>query len=76
MCDVTDAKAVQNLAEEIVSEFGRIDVLVTAAGIQCRQSVLDIQIQNWDRVINTNLNGTFYCAKLLGDIWFRQKKDE
>lgn len=66
VCDVIDADEVQSCADNLVKKFGTVDVLVTAAGIQHRQSFLDFSEMEWRRVIDTNLNGTFHCAQSFG----------
>jgi gluconate 5-dehydrogenase len=61
--DVSDPRAVEGMVASIVEQYGRIDVLVTTAGIQHRSPVLDFSVIEWNRIIQTNLNGTFYCAQ-------------
>ncbi len=62
--DVTDASAVQRAAEETAQALGRIDILVASAGITGpNAAVWDYPIAEWDRVIDVNLNGVFYCAR-------------
>ena len=62
--DVTDAAAVQRAAEETARTLGRIDILIACAGITGpNASVWDYPIADWDRVIDVNLNGVFYCNR-------------
>jgi NAD(P)-dependent dehydrogenase (short-subunit alcohol dehydrogenase family) len=62
--DVTDTTAVQRAADETVSALGKIDILVACAGITGpNASVWEYPVADWDRVIDVNLNGVFYCNR-------------
>jgi NAD(P)-dependent dehydrogenase (short-subunit alcohol dehydrogenase family) len=47
----------------LLQEFGKIDVLVNNAGVQTWKALLDLEEAEWDRVIDTNLKGTFLCSQ-------------
>jgi NAD(P)-dependent dehydrogenase (short-subunit alcohol dehydrogenase family) len=47
----------------VLQEFGKIDVLVNNAGVQTWKALLDLEEAEWDRVIDTNLKGTFLCSQ-------------
>jgi len=67
--DVSDPDAVSNLAERVAEEFGRVDFIVNNAGAargSDRVPVVDVAIEDWEKVINVNLNGTFYMSKVFG----------
>jgi 3-oxoacyl-[acyl-carrier protein] reductase len=57
--DVTDAAAVRRAVTALVDAFGRIDVVVTNAGIIHRAPLVDVTEAEWDQVIAVNLKGTF-----------------
>lgn len=61
--DVGDPQAVQALVQQTLDHFGRIDMLVTLAGIVAPARFLDISATQWDRVLTANLTGTFLCMK-------------
>lgn len=62
--DVTDAERVQRAAEESEELLGRIDLLVTSAGITGPNGkTWEYPPEAWQQVINVNLNGTFYCCR-------------
>jgi len=62
--DVSDFKSVQNMVENIIDDFGRIDILINNAGIMPEHhSILDIPIDEWEKVIKVNLTGYFNVAK-------------
>ena len=63
VCDVLDAHAVRTLANKLVAKFGQIDVLITAAGVQHRQPILEFTAKEWQRILDVNLTGTFHCAQ-------------
>jgi NAD(P)-dependent dehydrogenase (short-subunit alcohol dehydrogenase family) len=61
--DVTNAADVQRVVQEIINGFGRLDVLVNAAGVTSFGSAESLTEQEWDRVLNINLKGTFLCCR-------------
>lgn len=61
--DVGDKAAVDAAVDAVVERFGHIDVLFNVAGIIGRQSLLESTEEQWRRVIDTNLNGTFFCMQ-------------
>ena len=63
VCDITDPDAVSGLAERVVSETGRIDVLVNNAGIRVTGDVIGTSIEDWDRLMAVNLRAVFLACK-------------
>lgn len=61
--DVRDPERAQASMSELAERRGRIDVLVNAAAIAPMTGVLDISPEQWQRVIDTNLNGVFYMSQ-------------
>jgi 3-oxoacyl-[acyl-carrier protein] reductase len=62
-CDVTDEAQVQTLMEAAAAHFGRVDVLVNNAGLGGTASVLDMTNEQWFRVLDVTLTGTFRCTR-------------
>ena len=62
-CDVTNRKQVEGMIEQTVHELGRIDILVTCAGIIRDNLLFKMTDDDWDAVIDTHLKGTFLCAQ-------------
>ncbi len=60
--DVSDKEACSKAAEEILSDFGKLDVLVNNAGITRDGLFMRMSSDNWEAVINTNLTGAFYMT--------------
>jgi meso-butanediol dehydrogenase/(S,S)-butanediol dehydrogenase/diacetyl reductase len=61
--DVSDPGAVAGVFRRLDDVWGGLDVLINNAGISLRHRFLDITEAEWRRVIDTNLNGVFYCAR-------------
>jgi 3-oxoacyl-[acyl-carrier protein] reductase len=61
--DITDRRAVSSAVDTMVRRYGRIDILVNNAGIIVRDSILELSHEDWQRVMNVNINGTFNCCK-------------
>ena len=62
-CDVTDEEQQQACAARIVEEHGRIDAVVTCAGIIGGGAVHDLALMQWQRQLDVNLTGTFLTCK-------------
>lgn len=61
--DVANAKQVETMFLEMERELGNVDILVNNAGYETVNHVLDMDVEEWDRVINVNLKGPFLCSK-------------
>jgi NAD(P)-dependent dehydrogenase (short-subunit alcohol dehydrogenase family) len=61
--DVVDVASVRAGVDSVVSEFGRLDVLVNNAGLNIPQGVFDVDEASWDTVLDTNLKGTFFATQ-------------
>jgi NAD(P)-dependent dehydrogenase (short-subunit alcohol dehydrogenase family) len=64
--DVNDVTALERVREACLAAFGRIDILVCAAGITKRVSTLQMAETDWQAVIDTNLTGTLRCCQVFG----------
>ena len=62
-CDVTDEAQVQELITGAVLRFGRLDVMINNAGLGGTKSLLDMTDDEWSRVLDVTLNGTFRCTR-------------
>ena len=70
--DVTDADSVSALVNDVLKEFGRIDILVNNAGVTADNLLLRLKEEDWNRVIDTNLKGTFNCTKAVARTMVKQ----
>ncbi|HJU74920.1 MAG TPA: glucose 1-dehydrogenase [Gemmatimonadaceae bacterium] len=64
--DVTDAGSVTRLAEDVISEFGKVDILVNAAGITKRNPTVDVDDHEWEAILDTNLTGVLRACRVFG----------
>lgn len=71
--DVTDGAAQRAAVDETLKEFGRIDILLTAAGVGDGGPVSMLDEEAWDRVIDINLKGTFLSIKAVLDAMAAQR---
>jgi 3-oxoacyl-[acyl-carrier protein] reductase len=62
-CDVTSEEQVQALIDGAAGRFGRIDVMINNAGLGGTASVLEMTDEQWSRVLDVTLNGTFRCTR-------------
>jgi 3-oxoacyl-[acyl-carrier protein] reductase len=62
-CDVTVEDQVQAMIDAVVTEHGRIDVLVNNAGLGGTVTVLEMTDEQWSRVLDVTLTGTFRCTR-------------
>jgi len=61
--DVTDRGAVDAALDKVRTELGRIQIMVTCAGLDAFEPFTDIAIESWERVLAVNLTGTFQCLQ-------------
>jgi hypothetical protein len=61
--DVSNPSDIVSLFDEVSREKGRADILVNNAGISKWKSPLEITVEEWDELINTNLRGAFLCSR-------------
>jgi acetoacetyl-CoA reductase len=60
--DVSDPEQAQSLIDEAVEQFGRVDILVNNAGINVDKPIDQMEIEDWDQVVQLDLNGVFYAT--------------
>ena len=72
-CDVGDSAAVSSLVSRTLTEFGRIDVLLHAAGICPRSPLLEMSDDQWREVLRVNLDGTFFVTREVGRVMASQR---
>jgi NAD(P)-dependent dehydrogenase (short-subunit alcohol dehydrogenase family) len=65
-CDVTDTKQIEHLLAESLGKFGAVQILVNCAGQTKRMPTLDFPEEDWNAILETNLNGTLRACKVFG----------
>jgi 3-oxoacyl-[acyl-carrier protein] reductase len=65
MGDVSEEADVKRMVDQIIAEFGRIDVLVNNAGISGGKDFVDLSVEEWDKFIKVNLRSTFLCTRYI-----------
>lgn len=61
--DVSKVETISTMVQEVIHWKGRLDVLVNNAGTNVRKPALEFSEQEWDRILNTNLKGAFFCSQ-------------
>ncbi len=62
-CDIGDPQSVSDMVDTVISRFKSVHILVNNAGISIDGTTAKYDPEDWDRVLKTNIYGTFYCAK-------------
>ncbi len=71
--DVSDRASLQNLLDECVREFGKVDIMVNSAGRTKRAPTLDFDEEDWSAILETNLTGTLRACQVFGRQMLAQK---
>ncbi|KAK6842854.1 L-xylulose reductase [Apiospora arundinis] len=72
-CNVSDYSSCEQLVKDVLNDFGgRIDAFIANAGATANSGVIDGSKEDWDHVIQVDLNGTAYCAKAVGPVFKKQ----
>ena len=73
-CDVRNPEQIRNVVEETLTQFGRIDILINNAGTSWGAPVEEMQLEHWNKVIETNLTATFLFSQAAGKFMVRQRR--
>jgi 3-oxoacyl-[acyl-carrier protein] reductase len=71
--DVADFEATTQAVERVVADFGRLDILVSNAGVRRDQLLVRMKPEEWQVVLQTNLAGMFHCARAAARAMLRQR---
>ncbi len=72
-CDVKSPEDVQSVVDILLKEFGRIDVLVNNSGVSWAAPPEDYPLEEWQKVLDTNITGVFLFCQRVGRVMIRQK---
>jgi NAD(P)-dependent dehydrogenase (short-subunit alcohol dehydrogenase family) len=64
--DVRDRASLQALHDRVLAEFGKVDILVNAAGVTMKTPTVEVSEEEWERIVDTNLNGTLRACQIFG----------
>jgi NAD(P)-dependent dehydrogenase (short-subunit alcohol dehydrogenase family) len=70
--DVTRREDIQHVIDRMLQEMGRIDILVNSAGTTKRVPSLELADEDWDRILDINLKGTWYACQMVGKVMKEQ----
>ncbi len=70
--DVADRTSIDAMVAEVVGRFGRLDVMVANAGINVRKPPEDYAPEEWQKILDVNLNGPFFCAQAVYPLMKKQ----
>jgi NAD(P)-dependent dehydrogenase (short-subunit alcohol dehydrogenase family) len=73
-CDVKNPEQVQAVVNATVSQFGRIDILINNAGTSWGAQVEEMKLEQWNKVIETNLTGTFLFSQAAGKVMVPRRR--
>jgi len=70
--NASSKESLQGARDEILSAWGRIDILVNAPGVNSTTPVLEIEEEEWDKILDINLKGVFFACQLFGEQMIKQ----
>jgi gluconate 5-dehydrogenase len=73
-CDVKNPDQVQEVVRETMAQFRRIDILINNAGTSWGAPVEEMRLEHWNKVIETNLTGTFLFSQAAGKVMVEQRR--
>lgn len=71
--DVCCYTSIIAMVEKTIEEFGHVDILINNAGTNVRKSALELTWEDWDKVLDTNLKGAFFCSQAVAPHMLKQK---
>ena len=71
--DVTNPAQVNGMVDAVVARYGKLDVLVNNAGVTRDRLLLEMEDRDWEEVLNTNLDGVYYCCRAAASFMLRQR---
>ncbi len=75
-CDVTNPDSVEKLIQSTVERYGRVDIVIANAGIVHNADILDLKVEDFDRVLAVNLRGVFLTGQIAARQMLKQQEDE
>ena len=73
-CDVKEPASIREVVDVTVKQFGRVDILVNNAGTSWGAPIEEMKLEHWNKVIETNLTGTFLFSQAVGKVMIAQHR--
>ncbi len=73
-CDVKNPADIHQVVDATMAQFGRVDILINNAGTSWGAPVEEMRLEQWNKVIETNLTGTFLFSQAVGKIMIGQRR--
>jgi 3-oxoacyl-[acyl-carrier protein] reductase len=74
VCDVASSSSVDSMVQQVVKEFGGVDILVNNAAWTDHKTIFDISEEEWDRTMNVCLRSVWYCTRAAAKVMIDQKR--
>jgi NAD(P)-dependent dehydrogenase (short-subunit alcohol dehydrogenase family) len=71
--DVTDEGSVKNLIDTVVEQYGKLDILVNAMGMNIKRDAMEYPMEDWDKLFQVNVKGTMIACKFAAQAMKKQK---
>jgi gluconate 5-dehydrogenase len=71
--DVTDEGSMQNMVDQVMKKYGKIDILVNAMGMNVKRDAFEYPMEDWDKLFAVNVKGTMIACKIVGKVMREQK---
>ena len=72
--NVTDEKSVARLAEQVLAQFGTVDILVNAHGLNIKKAATEFPVDEWDQMFGVNVKGIMLTCREFGKVMVEKKK--
>ncbi len=72
--DISDEKSVAQLAEQVMSKFGTVDILVNSQGVNLKKPATEFPVADWDFMFNINVRGIMLTCREFGKVMIEKKK--
>ncbi len=73
VADVTDEASMQKMVDSVMQQYGRIDILVNAMGMNIKRDAFEYPMEDWDKIFAVNVKGTMIACKIVGKVMRDQK---
>ena len=71
--DISKINDIEDMVNFVYDKFNRIDILVNCAGVNFKKSIVEVTEEDWDKTLDINLKGLFFCCQKVGKIMIQQR---